>query len=189
MTVGPAARPARLRAVLAAVVAVLFATPACKPDSARKADRAAEAVTNQRAQLERELDADKPVTTKAADVLEHAGRLAQADAEFRRQRDLRVDILRGRHSVYATQSLLIASMAESFPLTDDGRADVNEKLTTFHSILDETEDLIEGLHRADASTFPKLDEQATDAMKRLDDARSAAWDALEDAPKAARTAS
>lgn len=186
---GPVARAARPRVVLAALFAGLFATSACKPDSARKADRAAEAVTRQRTQLERELDADKPVTEKAADVLEHAGRLVQADAEFRRRRDLRVDILRGQHSVIATQSLLIAAMAESFPLTDGGRADVNEKLTTFQSVLDETENLIEGLRRADASTWQELDDQATDAMKRLDDARSAAWGALDDAPKAARTAS
>lgn len=169
----------------------LFAAQACKPESARRADNAAEEVTEARDDLRREVDevgrtSDKLGASKA--IVKEAGRLARAQAEFEQRRTHRIQVMRAQHEVIGTQTLLISTMAKSFPLTDAGRADVNEKLTTFQSRLDEAANIIQGLQNVDAERWLERSHEATEAMQRLEDARHDAWEALDDAPKAARNA-
>jgi hypothetical protein len=169
---------------LAALIGLLLAAPACKPESARRADRAAKELAEAREKVRDE----GPGLAKPERVVNEAGKLAKAEAEFRKGKTLRIQVLRAEHSVIATQPLQIGTMAKSFTLTDAGRAEVNEKLTTFTSTLTETANLLDGLERVDADAWTERQDAATEAMTRLDDARSAAWHALDDALKAARNA-
>lgn len=173
------------------LLGALFAAQACKPESARQADNAAEEVAEARGDLRREVDevgrtSDKLGASKA--LVEEAGRLVQAQAEFEEKRALRIQVMKAQHEVIGTQTLLISTMATSFPLTDSGRADVNEKLTTFQSRLDEAANIIQGLQNVEAELWLQRSHEATEAMQRLEDARHDAWEALDDAPKAARNA-
>jgi hypothetical protein len=169
---------------LATVAALVLGGGACKPESARRADRAAQDLAEARKKLRDE----GPALAKPETVVTAAGKLAKAEAEFQSRKTLRIQVLRGEHSVIATQPLVIGTMATNLTLTDAGRALVNEKLTAFKSALTETDNLIEGLERVDADTWTERQDEATEAMTRLDDVRDAAWHALDDELKAAHNA-
>ncbi len=79
-------------------------------------------------------------------------------------------------------------MARSFALTDEGRAEVNAKLTGLENTLVETASLIEGLERVDANAWVERHDAVIDATTRLDEVREATWRALDDALKARRNA-
>ena len=85
------------------LAALLVAIAACKPESARKADFAAEELAEARKRIR---DEDTAPATPPAAVTE-AGRLANADQAFRSRRTLRIQVLRGEHSVIATQSIVV----------------------------------------------------------------------------------
>jgi hypothetical protein len=78
--------------------------------------------------------------------------------------------------VIATQPIIISTMARVFPLTEAGRARVTEKLEAMQMRFDEAKNLVEA-----------GDPQAREAMKKLDDARKDAWDALDNAPRVDRS--
>jgi hypothetical protein len=159
---------------------------ACKPESARRAEQAAGEVTEARERMRhaRQRVNDLPRASAVADESDH---LVRATTEFERTKAERIQILRAQHEVIATQPKLIATMATNFPLTDAGRADVNERLTMFQRRLDEAADLIQGLEHVDATGWTERDEDVIAAMKRLEDARKDAWEALRDAPKGLRS--
>jgi hypothetical protein len=169
---------------IASIVGLLFATQACKPESARKADRAAKDL----AEARKKLHDEGPALAKPQTVVTEAGKLAKAESEFRSRKALRIEVLRAEHSVIATQSPVIGAMAASLTMTDVGRADVNAKLTAFKSALTETANLLDGLERVDADTWTERQDEATEAMTRLDDLRDATWHALDNALKAAHNA-
>jgi hypothetical protein len=169
---------------LASIVGLLLGAHACKPESARRADRAAQDLAEAREQA---ID-EGPALAKPQTVVTEAGKLAKAEAEFRARKALRIQVLRGEHSVIATQRLVIGTMATGFTLTDAGRADVNERLTAFKTSLGETQNLIDGLERVDADAWTERQDEATEAMTHLDDVRDAAWHTLDDALKAAHNA-
>ena len=162
-------------------IAVVFA--GCKPETARKAERAAKDVVEQRQDLK---EAAKSDPTKAA---AESRELSQAAQLFIERKRIRIAALRGEHSVIATQRNLIATMSEYFPLTDAGRAEINNKLSQFQMRLDEASNHIEGLDGTAADHWVERDDAVREMMEKLDAARKAAWRALQDAPRVHRTAS
>ena len=78
-------------------------------------------------------------------------------------------------------------MVETFPLTDEGRSDVNQKLVILLMRLDESGNVLESLKTASIRDFKDRDEAVTEAMARLEQARKDAWTALEDAPRTDRS--
>lgn len=179
------------------LVLVALLAAACKPETSRRASKAADEVMDQREDvlrkaeaLEREANETKPeLVKKSVDVLEEAAELTAAQQEFERRKTVRIQAVRAQHEVIATQPMLIATMSKSFRITDAARAEINEKLSVFQMRLDEAANLIQGLHNANADVWEERDDQARDAMKRLEDAREDAWDALDDAPTVDRSAS
>jgi hypothetical protein len=159
----------------ALAIAVVFA--GCKPETGRKAERAAKDVVEQREDLEA---ATRQTPEKLAAEAEE---LSQATKLFIERKRIRIAALRGEHSVVGTQIRLISTMAEYFPLTDAGRADINNKLTTFQRELDEAKNHIDGLERLGPDEWTTRDDAVQDAMDELDNVRRAAWRALEDAPR------
>jgi len=185
---------------LVGLTAVLLAFGGCKSESARKADNAAKNVQAQRKDLDKAQaalnDERKEIAEQKKDMLDESksiakegAELAKANSEFEFRRMARVNALRAELAVIATQPNLISTMAQNFALTDDGRAKVSEKLSVFQLRLDEARNQIEALIRVDAAQWTARHDAVRDAMKRVDAARDAAWDALDDAPRVARPAS
>jgi hypothetical protein len=169
---------------LVSIVGLVLGVQACKPESARRADRAA----NDLAEARKHAIDEGPALARPQVIVAEAGKLAKAEAEFRARKALRIQVLRGEHSVIATQPLVIGVMATSFTLTDAGRAEVNERLAAFTRSLATTANLLDGLERVDADTWTERQDAATEAMTQLDDLRDAAWHTLYDALKAAHNA-
>jgi hypothetical protein len=159
-------------------LAIVIAFAGCKPETARKADRAAADVVEQRADLKQAAESENP-----AAVVVEAEELSAAERLFTERKRIRIAALRGEHSVIGTQVMLISTLAEYSQLTDAGRADINNTLTTFHRRLDEAGNQIEGLDRTGAVDFSQRDDAVREAMSLLEAARKAAWRALHDAPR------
>jgi len=93
------------------------------------------------------------------------------------RRELRVRSFDAQLKVIATQPIIINTMARVFPLTEAGRAQVTAKLQQLQMRFDEAKN---ALREAD-------DSKVADAMKRLEEARKDAWDALDKAPRTDRS--
>jgi hypothetical protein len=158
-------------------LAIVIAFAGCKPETARKADRAAEDVLEQRADLK------KAAQGEPHQVAVESKELSAAAQRFTETKRIRIAALRGEHSVIATQIKLISTLAEHSPITDAGRADINNKLSAFQLRLDEAKNQIEGLAGAAVDTWEQRDDAVRDAMSALESARKAAWRALDDAPR------
>jgi hypothetical protein len=168
---------------LRTALAIALAFAGCKSETARKADRAAKDVLEQRADLKEAATQDPARAVAESKELSAAARL------FIERRRVRVAALRGEHSVIASQLRLISTFAEHAKITDAGRADINNKLSAFRMRLDEAANHIEGLRNAGADIWQQRDDAVQDAMDSLDNARRAAWRALDDAPRIHRNAS
>lgn len=173
----------RRHEVIEVLVTIVVAVAGCQPETARKADRAAKDVIEQREDL------TQAAREKPAQLGSASQELSEAARRFTKRKRIRIAALRGEHSVIATQMKLIGTMAEYFPLTDQGRADVNNKLTELQMRLDEAGNQIEGLAGVGAEQWHARDDAVRDAMDTLDAARRAAWRALQDAPRPHPTAS
>ena len=158
-------------------LAIVIAFAGCKSETARRADRAADEVVEQRE------DVVKAATAKPDKLTVEAKELTQAEREFAERKRIRIAALRGEHSVIATQVDLIATMAKHFPLTDAGRAGVSDRLTKFQQRLVEARDHIDGLAGTDAAAWEQADDKVREVMDALDDARALAWEALHEAPR------
>lgn len=95
------------------------------------------------------------------------------------RRDDRLRTLVGEFATYATQPLLINSIAMATPLTDQARADLNEKLRVFQLQVDQTGNAIQSMQSVEPAGFEERDRIASDALDRLAVARDDAWRALE----------
>lgn len=160
-----------------AALAIALAFAGCKPETARKADRAAKDVLHQRADLEKAVE-QQPERAGA-----ESQELSAAAKQFIERRRIRIAALRGQHSVIATQLQLISTFAEAARITDAGRADINNKLSAFRMRLDEAANHIEGLRDTGADSWQQRHDAVQDAMDVLESARKAAWRALDDAPR------
>jgi len=177
---------------IAAAVVTLVASAGCKPESARRADRAAKEALAERDQLHeaaRKLAETPDLVQGTAKVLQEAGELAQAAQKFEARRVARIDALRAQHAVVASQPKLIGTMAENLPLTDAARGAINEKMMRLQAALQETTNLIEGLETVELDGWGARDSEVTAAMHRLDDVRKDAWRALGRAPHIGRSSS
>ena len=167
----------RRRAIIGSQLAIALAVAGCQPETARKADRAAKDVIEEREDL-RQTARDEPAQVGSA-----SQELSDAARRFAERKRIRIAALRGEHSVIGTQLKLISTLAEYFPLTDQGRAGVNNELTALQMRLDEAGNQIEGLVGVGAERWNERDDAVRDAMGKLDAARRSAWRALQDAPR------
>jgi hypothetical protein len=163
--------------LIAAAVAAAFAATVCKPESGRRADRAAKEVVEQRDDLLDVVEQDQP-----DEVLAEAGKLAKVAHQFEVQKSRRLAALQTSYDLCVTQRGLIAVLARDMQITDAARGKLNEKLTRLQTRLDETANLLEGLATVNIDAWEERNSAVTDAMKRLDDSREDTWESLEDAP-------
>jgi hypothetical protein len=160
---------------LVAVIGLVAAPAACKSDSRSKADKSADRVSDQNKR-----DMDK---MSSPDYQPNVAKEQANDAEFTVRRDMRMQILKIEHDIVQTQPQVISTLASSLALTDAGSADVNDKVRVLEMRLDDASNAIQRLGSASAEDFKKVDDDATKAMDRLEDARKDAWKALKDAPR------
>jgi hypothetical protein len=151
----------------ALVALLLFCAIGCKPESARRSDVAAKQVIEKRKHLA---------------LGKEAAALAEAERTFLERRKSRVTILRGQHSVIASQTTLISLLAQGFPITEASRKDINAKLDAFQMQLDKTSNDIEQLQRVNAEAWQARDEALIAELDKLDELRRAAWHSLDEAP-------
>jgi hypothetical protein len=159
----------------ALAIAVVFV--GCKPETARKADLAAEEVLEQRADLQKAAGSDPD------QVAVESKELSAAAERFTQNKRIRIAALRGEVSVIATQIKLISTFTEYARITDASRADINNKLSAFQMRLGEAKNQIEGLAGADVDGWEQRDDAVREAMAALESARAAAWRSLDDAPR------
>src|SRR5882762_4851298 len=117
------------------VATALVASQGCKSESARKADRAADKVTDTRSDL-RDIRKERgkqfvEQVDKSKDLVEKSGELATAESDFQARRNVRIKELRAEHSVIATQPMVIDTLAQAYPITRMGRSALAEKLEVF----------------------------------------------------------
>lgn len=175
----------------AALAVVLIAAHGCKTERHHDAKHSAERVLDKQVELE-----DKRIElgnhkqrdiAKASELVETSSDLAEAAAGFAHDKQTRIAGLRAEHQAIATQPMLISTIAQALPLTEAGRTGIDEKLQVFQMRLDETSNLIGRLDRASAEQYAEADDAVIAAMKRLEEARRAAWKALDDAPRNERS--
>jgi hypothetical protein len=123
----------------------------------------------------------KQQARKAADsVLVHqerrrVGELANAHDQFERKRLARVQTLRAVHAVIAAQPNMMN-------LLSHGDEHVREKLDVLQLRLDQTANLIEGLRHTNPGLWEERDDQVSNAMRGLEQARQDAWKAVAEPP-------
>ncbi len=112
---------------------------------------------------------------------------AEQSTSFAARRQNRYRALDAQLQVIATQPLLINTMAKVLPLTEAGRALVTTKLQALQMRFDEAKNQVALVRTCSTEQCKDADDRATDAMNRLDAARKDAWDALDKAPRTARS--
>ncbi len=105
-------------------------------------------------------------------------------AEFHAQRDARIAELVARRAAIAAQPKVIAMIADALPLTAGGRAEIDDKLHVLQVRLDETANLIEALRHTEPDLWKQREARVEAAMKHLEEARAAAWQAVARARRA-----
>jgi hypothetical protein len=180
-----------MKILLAGALCAATATGAgCKPDAAKRADRAAHHLVNQDEHLRTaQTQLDEGESADRVKVAEHEDDVSRAADEFAVRRNTRIERLRGEHAGIATQSGILQTLVDALPLSDEGRSQASERLTVFQMRLDDTAHAIEALQTVPASEFTDRDDAISKAMSRLEDARKAAWKALTDAPRIDQTSS
>jgi hypothetical protein len=171
-----------------ALTLALAAGPACHDGADdRRADRAAELATSSDHELDRtRANLARDQIVRSEHVARRAAQAASADQDFEIRRDQVVTELRARHDVIANQTTLLAALGQHLPVTDAGRAEIREKLAIFNLRIDDTGHAIEDLALTPSSVWARHADDLTDMMKRLDDARVAAWHAVATAPRIGR---
>ena len=121
------------------------------------------------------------ISDDAKDVGKQAGALADASNEFKYRKMVRIQTLRAVHAVEASQPMLINAFAQSFPLVEKDRAEVNEKLVIFQMRLDEAGNAIQSLDLVEAKDWEARNDAASKALDRVEDAREEVWESLREA--------
>jgi len=141
------------------------------------------AYVGEKAKVAREKVADhtKDIADEARDVGKNARELEDANNEFKYRRMVRVGTLRAVHAVAASQPMMVHAIATSYPFVDKDRAGISEKLTIFQMRLDEAGNAIQSLELVEADDWETRSNAATKALDRVEDARDAVWQAVDDA--------
>jgi gas vesicle protein len=191
----------KLRFTYLAIALGLATAAACNKDKTRdNAESAAEAVQDKTEDLKDESkDLAETAKDKAEDLRDESKDLAEdvkdeskammkegiaardAQKEFEYQRLVRIQTLRAVHGIASSQPMLINAIAQSQPLVAADRAKINEKVLLIQMRLDESANLIQALEGVDAANWVDRERVVADAMGRLEDARSDAWEALDEA--------
>jgi hypothetical protein len=165
-------------------LALVAAPAACKSETARRADKAADhAADKTQAMNDQAMEESKTVTDESAKTEEKGADVVKAKAAFESERDTRVQTLEQQRDLAASQVTIINALATGLPLAPDSKASVDDKVSTLQSKLDDAGNAIQDLKTSTADDFKAKEDHANDTMKSLDDARGSAWQALNDAKK------
>jgi hypothetical protein len=166
----------------------LAVVPACKSTSRHNADKAADRVVDKSDKLDdRVADQAKALSKETAETAKKAAEHAAASSDFEGHRSNRVRELRIERDVIGSEPTVMTTFASALPLTVAGRADVDEKIRILTMRVDEAGNVLNELATIGPDGFKAKDDQAADVMKRLDEARSDAWKALDSAPRTDRS--
>jgi hypothetical protein len=166
----------------------LAIVPACKSNTRHNADKAADRAQDKADKLDdRVADQTKAIDKETTETAKKASETAEARNDFESRRHDRVLQLRFERDVIGSQPTVMTTLASALPLTESGRADVDEKIRVLQMRVDEAGNVLNELATIGTDGFKAKDDQAADVMKRLDDARGDAWKALDKAPRTDRS--
>lgn len=170
------------------IIAALLLFTACKGDTASQANESAKKVVDRTAELvDMQTAKIKNAAGEVLDLSKRANAVGEAHQDFAADREVHSDVLRVQLGILAQQVDVVRELATVIPVTETGRADIDEKLKVFQMRVDETGNAIQQLDSADATGYEARSDEAADAMKRLHDARDEAFKALDDAPRTDRS--
>lgn len=170
---------------LVIAASLLLPAAACNRDKTSKAvDKSAERVKSNAQDLREQT---KDVADEAKDVGKEANDLRTAEDDFKYNRMVRIQTLRGVHAVASTEPPVINAFASSVPLQPGDKAAIAEQLQIFQMRLDDAANQIQALATVDAGTWDQRSDDVKKAMDRLDDARKDAWKALDGAKRLDQT--
>jgi len=164
--------------------ATLVTAAACKEDRAAKIDESVDHVQDQRESLaeQREdlAEADSPGKRleERAEVAHASADLAKAEVDFERRRDLYVDELRFRHSIYEAQTAVARGMLADPRLATDDRQAATDKVLTFERELNESEQAIDSVATSTPAQWDSVHTTVANAFEQLAGAHDDAFDAL-----------
>jgi len=170
------------------IIAIALFLAACKGDTASQANESAKKVMDRTAELvDLQTAKIKNAAGEVLDLSKRANAVGEAHQDFVADREVHSDVLRVQLGLLAQQVDVVRELAAVIPVTETGRAQIDEKLKVFKLRVDETGNAIQQLDAADASGYEARSDEATDAMKRLHEARDDAFKALDDAPRTDRS--
>jgi hypothetical protein len=108
---------------------------------------------------------------------------ASANVSFEDKKEVRLLGIHAERAMLGSQPNMIATFAEQLPLAATDRAAVTAKVATFAARLADADAQITALETATADQWLVRDAATSDAMRRLEAARDAAWSALKNAPR------
>ena len=108
---------------------------------------------------------------------------ASANVSFEDKKQVRLLGIHAERALIGSQPNMIATFAEQLPLAANDRTVVTAKVATFTARLADADAQITGLETATSEQWIVRDAATTDAMRRLEAARDAAWSALKNAPR------
>jgi hypothetical protein len=175
----------RIKSVVAIAAFAAVGAVACRSETADKAHKAAAVVEKERndlAEAREDLREGIDKTDKGAqDVVDEVGDLAKAAADFVLKRGSHYRTVQAQLAVAEIDTAVLGSLAAAPNISASDRVVVDEKMAVLRLRVAETGRTISALENASSDEFPKLEQDAATAMKRLDDARDEAWGAIEDA--------
>ncbi len=127
------------------------------------------------------------IEEEQADVDKNLAELADAEAVFAREKANRLLALAAVRQVLSPQPMLIHTLSQRIAIEQDDRADLDAKLQTFQTRLDEMANAIDNLKGVDAQDWKERNEDVSKAVERARDARDDAWEELHDADRDDRT--
>jgi hypothetical protein len=154
---------------------------ACRDETEALDDRA-EDIVDQRddlAEAQEDVNEERGDLAKEASEVAHASAdLANAEADFAGNRELYVDALRDRQSIFESQAAIAASMIGDLGMTEGDRAEAASRLLNFERELTECEGAIDGLATATAAQWDAATETTGNAFEQLSDAHDELFDVL-----------
>jgi hypothetical protein len=136
--------------------------------------------------------APAPSANTQAGLIDEAVAQAREQADrFDRRRNLHLERVHAKLAFDEVQQTMLSGLADILPLTDTGRTDVDTKLDTLASKLDQASLAVDQLDESSDRDYAAADQTVRQALEGVETARAQAWRAIGDArrPEPAETGS
>lgn len=153
----------------------------------RSTEQAVDQVTSKQAKLDQEKD---KLERSRVEMLNHISQVAKAASDlattrgkFETGRDDRAAVLGVRAAVMSSEAIVVGVLAQAVPRTGPGQLQLTGRIQVLNQKLAHAAHAIEALGRSDPMHYAELEKAASGAIDQAQDARRAAWQALDSAAR------